>query len=219
MTRAQPSIQVHAPRPRGRPKNEDIHELESRLILVARQMFGAHGYGATSMAAVARAARVSKNTLYSRFPSKAALFRAIIDHQIGQLDLSVNAPTRSRETSLAAALSAYAEQMTRASLSGEILQMNRLICSEAVRFPELAEVAAGRMRVGVDQVAALIRDAAERDAIPCRDPQRAAWMFLTMTRGWYYGDVLLTNRAVSGPEVRETVDAMVRVFMASRATW
>lgn len=188
------------------------------MISVARQMFGAHGYGATSMAAVARAARVSKNTLYSRFPSKAALFRAIVDHQIEALDPAVK-PLRSRDKSLEATLRAYAEETIRASLTSEILQLNRLITSEAARFPELAEVAAARMETGVGQVVALIADAAERDGVPCRDPRKAARMFLTITRGWYYGDILLTNRTVSGPEIREFVDDMLRAFLAGRADW
>jgi AcrR family transcriptional regulator len=219
MTRAQTSLQTHPPRPRGRPRNEEVHELESRLISVSRQLFGAHGYGATSMAAVARAARVSKNTLYARFPSKAALFQAIIDHQIEELHPAVDTPVRSREKSLEATLRAYAEETIRASLHSEILQLNRLIISEAARFPELAEAAAARMEIGVEQVAALIRDAAEREDIPCRDPRKPARMFLTMTRGWYYGDILLTNRMVSGPEVREFVDDILRTFMAGRAAW
>ena len=219
MTRAQTSLQMHPPRPRGRPRSEQVHELETRLISVSRQIFGAHGYGATSMAAVARAARVSKNTLYARFPSKAALFQAIIDHQIEELHPAAEKPGRGRAKSLEASLRAYAEETIRASLHSEILQLNRLIISEAVRFPELAEAAAARMEVGVEQVAAMIRDAAERDAVPCRDPRRAARMFLTMTRGWYYGDILLTNRTVSGPKVREFVDDVLRSFMAGRAEW
>jgi TetR/AcrR family transcriptional repressor of mexJK operon len=218
MTKSQPSVQTHPPRHRGRPRNEEIHELERRMISVSRQMFGAHGYGATSMAAVARTARVSKNTLYSRFPSKASLFRAIIDHQIEALDPSVK-PLRIRDRSLQATLRAYAEETIRASLTSEILQLNRLITSEAVRFPELAEVAAARMETGVDQVAALITDAAERDNITCRDPRKAARMFLTITRGWYYGDILLTNRTVDGPEIREFVEDMLQVFLAGRADW
>jgi AcrR family transcriptional regulator len=218
MTRAPTSLQMHPPRPRGRPRSEEIQDLESRMISVARQMFGAHGYGATSMAAVARAARVSKNTLYSRFPSKAALFRAIVDHQIEALDPAVK-PLRSRDKSLEATLRAYAEETIRASLTSEILQLNRLITSEAARFPELAEVAAARMETGVGQVVALIADAAERDGVPCRDPRKAARMFLTITRGWYYGDILLTNRTVSGPEIREFVDDMLRAFLAGRADW
>ena len=67
----QTSDPIQPRRPRGRPKTEDLAALEARLILVGRQLFYRHGYGATAMSAVAEAARVSKTTLYARFPSKA----------------------------------------------------------------------------------------------------------------------------------------------------
>lgn len=216
--KAQLALQMHAPRPRGRPKAEALGELEARLISVARQAFIAHGYGATSMAAVARDARVSKNTLYARFPSKAHLFRAIMDEQIGRTDLAARKDIRQRDKSLEATLRSYAEHMTRASLSGDILQLNRLIYSEAGRFPELGEAASARMRLGAQQVADYLRDAAERDGVPCREPEKAAAIFIMMLRGWY-GDVLLTNRTVSGPELRGAVEDIVRLFLASRAAW
>jgi AcrR family transcriptional regulator len=65
---------VQPRRPRGRPKTDDL-ALKARPLLVGRQLFFRHGYGATTMSAVAQAARASKTTLYARFPSKAATSR------------------------------------------------------------------------------------------------------------------------------------------------
>jgi AcrR family transcriptional regulator len=210
-------VQMHPPRPRGRPKADDVQELEARLILAARQTFVAHGYGATSIAAVARAARVSKNTLYARFASKAELFRAIVDEQVAKVAVGVQENRRGGK-SLEEALRRYAEHTLRASLGGEILQVNRLIYSEAGRFPELGEAASERMQVGVLQVADQIRDFAERDAVACRDPEGAAAVFIMMLKGWY-GDVMLTGREVGAREIRDVVDRLLRLFMASRASW
>lgn len=216
--RANIAIAIHPPRPRGRPKAADVSELETRLILVARQSFFAHGYGATSIAAIARAARVSKHTLYARFASKAELFRAIMDEQITATGVALNQDGGQRDKSLEAMLRRYAEEMLRASLGGEILQVNRLIYSESARFPELGEAASARMRIGVQQVAAEIRRFAVSEEVPCRDPEAAAEMFILLLRGWY-SDVMLMNRNVAGPEIRETVDGFVRLFLAGRASW
>lgn len=212
------AVQMHPPRPRGRPKADDIGELESRLISVARETFVANGYGATSIAAIARAARVSRNTLYARFPTKADLFRAIIDDQIAKTDFVVRQDGGSRDRSLETVLRRYAEHTLRTSLSKEIVQLNRLIYSEAGRFPELAAAAAARLQTGVMQVAGRIRDFAERDGIPCRDPEGVAGIFLIALKGWY-GDVMLTNRDVSGPEIRDVVDTVLRIFMGGRESW
>lgn len=212
------AVEPHPPRPRGRPKAEDIEALEARIILVALQTFVANGYGATSIAAIARAARVSKNTLYARFPSKAELFRAIIDEQVATVDFPAGQDRGPGGTSLEATLRAYAEHMLRASLAGDILQVNRLIYSESGRFPELGEAASARMQVGVQQVAAHIREAAARDAIACRDPEAAAEVYIMTLKGWY-GDVMLTNREVSGPEIDAAVAKILRVFLAGRPHW
>lgn len=131
-------------RPRGRPNAKQLLELEGRLIRVARRAFIAHGYGATSMNQVARAARLSKTTLYARFPSKADLFRAIIDEQIRRVGgVGLRPIYRQSSDSLEAKLRDYIEHMTRISLRGEILHINRLIFSEATRFPELGELRRG----------------------------------------------------------------------------
>jgi hypothetical protein len=112
----------------------------------------------------------------------------------------------------------YAEQSLRESLSAEIPALNRLIASEAARFPELAEAAWARGRIGVRQVADYIREYAELEQIPCRDPELAAEMFISMQRGWY-GSVVLRKRAVTLTEIRAWTHRTIAMFVAGRAGW
>jgi len=187
------------------------------LIRVARQFFVAKGYGATSMTEIANAARASKGTLYARFATKADLFRAILDEQIQRTSGEIRQVGPKPKT-LEAMLRIFAEQALFDSLLAETLQLNRLIVSEAERFPELAEAAFARGRVGVKQITRYIQEYAERDAIPCRHPGIAADMFLQLTRGWY-SEHMLRNRPVSSKEVRGWVSQMLNWFMATRNTW
>jgi len=46
----------------------------------------------------------------------------------------------------------------------------------------------------------------------------AARVFILLLRGWY-SDIMLMNRSVSGPEIREAVDGFLRLFLAGRASW
>ena len=206
-------------RPRGRPNAMQLVELEARLIRVARQAFIAHGYGATSMNQVARAARLSKTTLYSRFPSKADLFRAIVDEQARRVGgVGLRPIYRSSSNTLEAKLRDYIEHMTRISLRGEILHINRLIFSEATRFPELGEAASRRTWVGIHQVAALIEEYSIEDGIPCSDPVGAAEVYVMMHKGWYYNR-MLTNRAVSNAEMTAAIEKILKHFLAGRSSW
>lgn len=49
------------------------------LLRVATRLFSDHGYEATSVEAVLRAAGVSRGSLYHHFPGKDALFRAVLE--------------------------------------------------------------------------------------------------------------------------------------------
>jgi AcrR family transcriptional regulator len=204
-------------RARGRPKAADLPELEARLIRVARRTFLAKGYGATSMNEVAKAARVSKGTLYARFPSKADLFRAIIEAQIRHAGAAA-AHVGPKPKRLHGMLRLYAERALRESLTEEIVQLNRLIYSEAGRFPELGEAAWLRSRAGVQQVAEHIREYALEEEIPCRNPEAAAEMFTTMLRG-FYSDVMLSGRPATMAEVGAWTERMLEVFLAGRRGW
>src|ERR1700722_8250715 len=51
---------------------------EQQILAAAKELFLERGYATTSMDMVAQRARASKTTLYTRFPSKEALFAATI---------------------------------------------------------------------------------------------------------------------------------------------
>jgi AcrR family transcriptional regulator len=205
-------------RPRGRPKAQDVEALEARLVAVARQAFVLNGYGATSINEIARSARVSKNTLYSRFPSKVALFQVIVARQIASVDEEVGPTSGERTESLADMLRAYAEVALRRSLSKEVLEFNRLILKESYQFPELGEAARARFQIGVQHVAGLIEMCAKRERIACRNAMAAAEVFLCSLQGWYI-TVVTTNRTVTDRERAEWLDRAVNIFMASRSGW
>jgi TetR/AcrR family transcriptional repressor of mexJK operon len=217
-TRTPARIKMQPRRPRGRPKTEDLEALEARLVLVARQAFALHGYGATSINSIARSARVSKNTLYARFPSKAALFRAIVAGQIASVDEELPPTPKVDDQPLQQKLRAYFNVALKKSLSGDILQINRLIISESYQFPELAEAAQARFGIGVEHVAELISQCAQRDRLPCRDPMAAAQLFLLVAYGWYTS-IMTSNRVVSDRERLRWVNNAVRMLMVSRTAW
>jgi AcrR family transcriptional regulator len=60
---------------RGRPRDEEI---DARLLAITLEMLADHGYEALSIKTVAAAAATSRQALYRRYPSKAALATAAI---------------------------------------------------------------------------------------------------------------------------------------------
>jgi TetR/AcrR family transcriptional regulator, mexJK operon transcriptional repressor len=213
-----PRLRIQPRRPRGRPKTEDLQALEARLVLAARQVFAAYGYGAASINNIAKLARVSKNTLYARFRSKADLLRAIVERQVDRAQQALRPALGRPEQKLEKRLCDYINVGLKRSLDAEVLEINRLVASESTRFPELGDAVRLRFKTGVKQVAQIIKEAAGRDRIRCRDPEAAAESLLTMANG-YYLMVMITNRAISDREQNSWVEQAVRTFIAGRPGW
>lgn len=211
-------VRMQPRRPRGRPKAEDVEALEARLVSVALQAFLLNGYGATSINSIAKSARVSKNTLYARFPSKAALFRVIVARQVAGVQEELRPASGEQAESLAHMLRSYVDVALRRSLSREVLEINRLIVSESYQFPELGEAAWARFQSGVERIARFIEVWSVRDRIPCRDATAAAEVFLYCVYGWY-NSVMISNRTVTDRERASWIDRAIKLFLASRPTW
>jgi TetR/AcrR family transcriptional regulator, mexJK operon transcriptional repressor len=62
----------------GRPSRLESAQLAVRILDVAETLFLGHGFGATSIEAVAKRAGISKRTFYHRFTGKERLFEAVV---------------------------------------------------------------------------------------------------------------------------------------------
>jgi len=200
-------------RARGRPNAEEGAQIETHLLTVALGEFIAKGYGGASMAQIVRSARVSKTTLYSRFGSKEALFRAIMRQQVEKLAAATALTSAGDPMTLEEGLRRYANRTLKTSLEGDLLAVNRLINSEAHRFPELGLAAVERSDLGMAQVASFIGQCCESSNRSCPDPQALAEAFILMLRGWYI-NALLADRDVTPAERKRWVDRMVKALVA-----
>lgn len=167
---------------------------------------------------VAAAARVSKSTLYARFPSKEALFRAVMQDQIDSWDTGANHTPVLPSDSLEETLRQYGDVWLRAGLSANFVNMTRLKFGESSRFPELGASAKASSRLGIESMAQVIRQFAERDAVPCRDPEAAAEIFQMSLAGWIYRSIL-TDTPVESEAGKAWLAHAIRAFVAGRAAW
>ncbi len=143
------------PRHGGRPSREESGRTEGRILDVARSLFFRQGFAATSMEQVAAVAHISKRTLYARFRDKAALFRGVVDRQVGTWRGSFEAGAKPPE-SLPAALLEAAHGILHVALESEALALHRIVVAEAERFPELARTLAATSTAGIEWLASLL---------------------------------------------------------------
>jgi TetR/AcrR family transcriptional repressor of mexJK operon len=156
---------------------------EEQILAAAREAFFEFGYAGTSMDLVAQRARASKTTLYARFPSKEALFAAVIhaecERQGMRFDTDALAALPVDE-----ALTRIGRAFVRLIWSPAAVCMERIISGEAARFPEVAAIfyREGPERV-TQAVGAYFAAAAANGLVVCDDPAFAAGQFLMAMKG------------------------------------
>jgi AcrR family transcriptional regulator len=123
----------------GRPSRLQSAQLSDRILDVATALFLGHGFGTTSIEAVAKRAGISKRTFYHRFRGKEVLFEAVVRRLIERwmppFDSALLEPPN-----VDAALRRSAEYILSVALTPEALALHRMVIAEARQFPGLARI-------------------------------------------------------------------------------
>jgi TetR/AcrR family transcriptional repressor of mexJK operon len=177
----------------------------------------AQGYGAVSMDAVARAAGVSKATLYAYFSSKDQLFATIVSEACRR-NIAVANFLPGSEDDLPAALTSFAGHTLRFLLEERALAIHRVVISESVRFPELG-------RAFYDNGPGVFRQVfgnwlAEQTVagrLTVAEPDLAADQFIGLLRGGLYLRATLGLATPSEAEIDAAVGSAVAAFVRAYA--
>ncbi len=203
-----------------KPASCDVAQQSKRDAIIegATEVFLANGYGAASMAQIACAAGVSKQTVYAHFGGKDALFEAIIERKCAAFMLPMTSQCLAGEPVIVV-LRRTAENFIQTVFSVESMTLYRTIVAECARFPELAAAFyRSGPRVAADTLAAYLREFDQRGELRVADPKSSAELFFSMLRGDLYLRRLL--EVTPSPTSKETAEALARVvevFLAVHA--
>lgn len=187
-------------------------EKRALIVTAATALFLELGYDRTSLAHVAERAGVSRATLFKQFPTKAALFDAIVSESWTSADDAEPPPAGDLAAGLRTLGHRYADLLRQPRMT----DLFRIVIAELPRFPELAnaQFAHGKM-----PYFASVRDylLAERDAgtVQVDDVDLAATQFLGMISNYVFWPTLLVpGWEVSAERAAEVVEEAVRTFTA-----
>jgi len=203
------TIEAAPPRP-GRPKSP---AKAAAIRRAAGELFLAHGLRNTSMDAVANAAGVSKQTVYSHFRGKDDLFRAVIAAKVA--DHQLDAAAMPAEAELRAALVTIGERYLELIFDPEVVAMFRLVIAESHAYPKVAELfyESGPART-LGAVQRFLGERAARGELHVDDPVQAGAQLLNLVRGECHLHLLLNLRgSVSGTERRERAEHAADQFL------
>jgi TetR/AcrR family transcriptional repressor of mexJK operon len=121
----------------GRPTQAEAKRLGEQLREAAVATFLEHGYDGTSMEAIARAAAITKQTLYSRYPDKRAVFLDVIPWAMSRSE-EQDLARDTLDDDLVAALTAIGRDALARATDPALARLYRIAMNESARFPEFA---------------------------------------------------------------------------------
>jgi AcrR family transcriptional regulator len=165
----------------GRPSRLEAEKLGETILDAATELFLANGYGATSIEAVAKRARISKRTFYHRFPDKSHLFGAVVHRILQSLRPPAETPLFTGG-SFEEVLGRLAIMMVHAAVNPAALALHRLMVAEAIRFPELASALAeeGTTVEAIKGIAGLLEHEMDAGRIRLANAEFAAAQFMQL---------------------------------------
>ncbi|MEU9332461.1 TetR/AcrR family transcriptional regulator [Streptomyces sp. NPDC048290] len=192
------------------------------MVTSATELFLAKGYPGTSMDEIAAKAGVSKQTLYKHFSGKEQLFTGLIldsVHGIDSLFQDVIA-TFEKTADVAEDLRLLAHRCITALHRPEVVQLRRLVISEAERFPDLGRTyyEQGFQR-GMRTLAEGFQHLTARGLLDTPDPHTAAEHFAGLTMWTPVNRAMFQPGAPLSPEETESrAGAAIGVFLAAYGT-
>jgi AcrR family transcriptional regulator len=167
-------------RPSRRPTLEESAELDEVVRKAAVDTFLEHGFNGTTMDAVARAAGVTRATLYSRYPDKSTLFVEVLRWALRQDQADTSVPPRD-EDDLRGSLLAIGRSAMAKAVDPHALRLSLLLMTESPRFPHLVPKDHHLARQPqVQGVVDLLRRHRDAGAVAVDDLELAAEQFLAI---------------------------------------
>jgi TetR/AcrR family transcriptional repressor of mexJK operon len=204
-----------SPKPRSRGRPRDPAKLQS-VLTAAQREFGEHGFDGASVDAIARGCGVSKVTIYSYFPSKDALYEAVInrvDEAVRAADVGELDPGNPRE-----ALTRIGKMFLSLVRSPDVLASHRMVYGASTQNSAACKAFyEGGPRRTLDLVTDYLRAADRAGSLRISDPALGADQFLSMFLGRSHILALLGLAAPSPAEDRRLLKANVELFLRGYA--
>lgn len=200
---------------------DEIHKGRKfdQVLEGARRVFLSDGFEGASVDAIARAARVSKATLYSYFPDKRRLFSEVARIEC-QLQSDKATASIDKDGPVRDVLRAAAAHMVGFILSDFAQGIYRVCVAEADRFPELGrEFYESGPQLGIDALTAYFDYACERGDLRIDDRPLAACQFQSLCKaGIFEKRVFGVCKDFTQAEIDRVIDSAVDMFLARYGT-
>jgi TetR/AcrR family transcriptional regulator of autoinduction and epiphytic fitness len=187
------------------------------VIDAAIEEFLAAGFDATSMDRIAARASVSKRTVYNHFPSKEALFAAILQ-QLWEASDAGDTPVYSASEPLRDQLLGLLLKKLRRLNDESFLSLARVAIAAGMHSPERARDMVSRMGEREEDLTVWIRAAAEDGRLKAADPVFASQQLQGLVKAFaFWPQVTMGQPRLSADEQRKVAESAADMFLARYA--
>ena len=197
------------------PADEQDTAKRRQILEGARAVFLAQGFDGASMNDVARGAAVSKGTLYAYFPSKEALFEALVRE--GRARQAERFATLTDDLPPAETLRRFGVSLMEMMATPESVAQLRAIIGVTAKFPQIGRAfyEAGFAH-GVEKLAAYLAAETARGRLAVAEPGMAATQFLDLCKAGLLQRLLFgVDETLARAQIEANVARAVATFMAA----
>jgi AcrR family transcriptional regulator len=208
------SITETAPSP-VQVSSEEESAKRRQILQGAMTVFLSKGFDAASMAEIARAAGVSKGTLYVYFEDKEALFDAIV-HQACTLHAENVFELDPNDHNVETALQNFGATYITVMCQPDSISAIRTVVSIAARMPDLGKIFYKTgPKAGIDKIQAYLDAQVAAGILAIEDTEVAAAQFMDSVAATLFKPVLFNYDAPTPERVAYVVRIAVRMFLAA----
>ncbi|MHB9833589.1 TetR/AcrR family transcriptional regulator [Paraburkholderia terrae] len=188
------------------------------VIEAAIDEFRAAGFDATSMDRIAARASVSKRTVYNHFPSKEALFAAILQ-QLWDASKAGDAPGYREDQPLRPQLIELLAQKLRLLNDEAFMSLARVAIAAGIHSPERARDMVARIGEREEGLTVWIRAAAADGRLDTPDPAFAAQQLHGLVKGFaFWPQVTMGQPSLTADEQKTVAESSADMFLARYGT-
>jgi AcrR family transcriptional regulator len=206
---------VASSQPHLSPVGEEDSAKRRQILDGARKVFMNLGFDGASMGEIARAAGVSKGTLYVYFADKSGLFESIVEQEkVEQSKAVFNLdPQRDAVTTLNEFGRAYVQLLCRPGGGSAI----RTVMAIAERMPDVGRrFYEAVLAHGIRQVAAYLNARVAAKELKIKDTELAAAQFMMSCQATLFQPFIFQAKPTpTAQEVDKVVDSAVSMFLAA----
>ena len=187
------------------------------IVAAAIDEFLAAGFDATSMDRIAASASVSKRTVYNHFPSKEALFAAIL-RQLWDASAGGDAPAYRANEPLRAQLIDLLMRKLRLLNDEAFLALARVAIAAGIHSPERARDMVARIGEREEDLTIWVRTAAADARLKTPDPAFAAQQLHGLVKAFaFWPQVTMGQPPLDEAQQRQVAESSADLFLARYA--